>query len=265
MNVYSLVVNSIKVTALVAVCLLGLSACVTERETVFTEEASTEKTLERRLSLARQYIGKGNWEDAKRNLQLAVAIDPNSAEVHEAFAMTYQSTGEYELAGESYKKAIRLKPDFSRARNNYAAFLFSRERYKEAEVQLELVIQDTLYNGRPRAFINMGLCRLQLFDPQGAEEAFVRSLSMDRTNTIALLEVAQLRFDADDIGSANQYYQTYRRYVRQQSSRALLLGIRIAQKQGDINAEGSYVLALSSLHPNSAEYQAYLRSTQHDR
>ncbi|MBE9538413.1 MAG: type IV pilus biogenesis/stability protein PilW [Proteobacteria bacterium] len=253
-----------KATVLAAVCLLSLSACVTSTETVFTEEASPEKTLERRLSLARQYIGNGNWEDAKRNLQLAVEIDPNSAEVHEAFALVYQSTGEYELAEESYKAAIKLRSHFSRARNNYAAFLFSQERYQEAEIQLEYVVKDTLYSSRPQAFINLGLCRLKLFNPQGAEEAFVRSLAMNPKNTIPLLEVAQLRFDADDVNSANRYYQSYRQNIRQQSPRALWLGIRIAQQLGDRNAEGSYVLALSSLHPDSLEYQAYLRAMNGD-
>lgn len=260
MNVYTLVANSLKATVLVAICLLGLVACVTNKETVFTEEASPEKTLERRLSLARQYIGQRNWEDAKRNLQLAVKIDPGSAAVHEAFALVYQSTGEYELAQESFKKALKIQPDFSRVRNNYAAFLFSLERYEDAQRQLNIVVKDILYDSRPKAFINLGLCKLKLFDPEGAEAAFVRSLAMDRTSTIALLEVAQIRYDADDIDSANRYYQTYRKYARKQSSRALWLGIRIARRKGDLNAEGSHVLALSSLYPNSIEYQAYLRT-----
>ncbi len=257
---YCLIVNSIKTAIFVVLCLLSLSGCITTTESVFTEEASPEKVLERRLLLARRYIGEGNWADAKRNLQLAVEIDPKSAEVYEAYALTHQSTGEYELAEQSYKKALHLKPNFSRARNNYAVFLFSQERYEEAERQLDYVVQDTLYSSRPKAFINLGLCRLKLFNPQGAEEAFVRSLSMDRTNTIALLEVAQLRFDADDMPSANRYYQTYRQNVRQQSSRALWLGIQIARKLGDLNAEGSYALALNSRYPNSVEYQAYLRT-----
>ncbi len=262
MSVGLFVANSVRVVFFASLFMLGLAGCVTTSESVFTEDASPEKTLERRVALARQYIGERNWEDAKRNLQLAVDIDPENAEVYEAYALVYQSTGEYELAEESYKKAIKLRRNYSRARNNYAAFLFSRERYQDAEVQLEFVVSDTLYTGRPNAFINLGLVRLKLFDPQGAEEAFVRSLSMDRTNTIALLEVAQLRLDADDIPSANLYYQTYRKYARQQSSRALWLGIRIARKQGDLNAEGSYVLALTNLFPNSIEYQAYLRSIQ---
>ena len=252
--------KAIRVSVVAGLFFLGLVGCVTTEETVFTEKASPEKTLERRVALARKYIGQGDWENAKRNLKAAYAVDPENAEVHEAFALVYQSTGEFEMAEENYKTAIKIDRTFSRARNNYAVFLFSQQRYKDAETQLEFVVQDTLYNARPKAFINLGLCRLQLFNPEGAEEAFLRALSMERGNVLALLEVAQLRFDDDDIPNASRYFETYRRSVRQQSSRALWLGIQISRKQGDLNAEGSYVLALSNLYPNSQEYQAYLRS-----
>lgn len=244
----------------ILVSALLLSACITTTDSVFTEKADPQKALERRVELARKYIGDGNWEDAKRNLRLAYEIDPNNAEVHEAFALVYQSTGEFELAEQSYKTAIRLDKTFSRARNNYATFLYSQERYKEAEQQLVLVTQDTLYKGRPRAFVNLGLCRNQLFDAQGAEEAFRRAVTMDRTNAIALLELAHLRFDAGDFDTAQRYYDTYRTVVRQQSARGLWLGIRLARETGDRDAEGSYALALSNLYPNSPEQQAFKRT-----
>ncbi|MBT5006202.1 MAG: type IV pilus biogenesis/stability protein PilW, partial [Halieaceae bacterium] len=208
---------------------LMLSACVTTTESVFTDKADPQKALERRVELARKYIGEGDWENAKRNLKLAYEMEPNNAEVHEAFALVYQSTGEFELAEQSYRTAIKLDRNFSRARNNYATFLYSQQRYEEAAAQLEYVVKDSLYKARPQAFVNLGLCRIQLFDNQGAEEAFRRALTMDRTNSIALLEVAQLRFDAGDVKSAESYYDTYRRVLRQQSARGLWLGIRIAR------------------------------------
>ncbi len=108
---------------------LSLSACISTTDSVFTDKADPEKALEYRVELARKYIGEGNWENAKRNLRLATEIDPNNAEVHEAFALVYQSTGEFELAEDSYQTAIRLDMNFSRARNNYAAFLYSQGRY----------------------------------------------------------------------------------------------------------------------------------------
>ena len=237
-----------------------LTACITTTDSVFTEKADPAKALERRVELARKYIGEGNWDDAKRNLKLAYEMDPNNAEVHEAFALVYQSTGEFELAEQSYKTAIKLDKNISRARNNYATFLYSQQRYDEAASQLEYVVQDSLYKARPRAFVNLGLCRLQLFDSQGAEEAFRRALTMDRTNAIALLELAQLRFDAGDFRSAQSYYDTYRTVVRQQSARGLWLGIRIARENDDRDAEGSYALALANLYPKSVEYDAYKRT-----
>jgi type IV pilus assembly protein PilF len=250
--------------ALVLGCLV-LSACITTTTGGFTEDASPEKALDTRVALARQYIGEGNWEGAKRNLQLAENIDPNNPEVFEAFALVYQSTGEYELAEENFKKAITGKnKNISRARNNYAAFLYSQERYKDALKQLEYVVKDTLYPGRPNAFVNLGLCRLKLFDTQGAEEAFVRALAMDRTNEIALLELAQIRLEAQDYATAAKYYGIYRTVARQQSAAGLWLGIRLAQAQGDRDSEASYAMSLGSRFPQSAEYQAYKRTVSGD-
>lgn len=239
---------------------LGLGGCISTTETVFTDKADPQKALEYRVELARKYIGEGDWENAKRNLRQATEIDPNNAEVYEAFALVYQSTGEFELAEDNFQTAIKLDKGFSRARNNYAAFLYSQARYPEAEEQLELVVQDTLYKGRPRAFVNLGLCRVQNFDPQGAEEAFRRALTMDRTNNIALLELAQIRYDAGDYQTAGRYYGTYRTVVRQQSARGLWLGIRLAREKGDRDAESSYALALTNLYPESPEFEAYQRT-----
>lgn len=245
---------------LAAVLSLALAGCITESETVFTEKASPKDTMEQRLSLARQYIGRGNYEDAKRNLRAAVEIDDRNAEVYEAYALVYQSTGEFELAEENYERAIALDRNFSRARNNYAAFLYSQERYQEAEAQLNRVVKDTLYTARQQAFLNLGLCRLQLFDRTGAEEAFMRVLAMQRDNAIALLEVAQLRLEAGDTRNANNYYDRYRGVVRQQSARGLWFGIRLAREMGDRDAESSFALALRNLYPRSAEFEAYQRS-----
>ena len=85
--------------------------------------ADLKATLNKRVALARQYIGVGDWENAKRNRELAQEIDPENSEVFEAFALVYQSTGEFEMAESQFRAALRADPTLSRARNNFAAFL----------------------------------------------------------------------------------------------------------------------------------------------
>ncbi len=237
--------------------LLFCTGCITETTGGFSSNPSPEEALNRRVGLARQYIGEGNWENAKRNLQLAADIDPNNAEVYEAFGLVYQSTGEFELAEMNFLRALDVDPKLSRARNNYAAFLSSVGRYEEAEKEFERVTTDTLYRARPLAFVNLGLTRLRLGDNAGAEQAFARSLSMDRRNTIALLEMGYLRLLDGAPDQAELYYGVYRTIVSRQSPRGLLLGIGIAAASDDADALSSYELALRNLYPDSPEYRNY--------
>ena len=134
--------------------------CVVETSGPEPAPVDPVQALEQRVSLARQYIGAGDWENAKRNLELAAAIDADNADVLEAFALVYQSTGEFELAESNFKEALDAGAG-SRARNNYAAFLYAQGRYLEAAAAFREVTTDTLYSGRPRAFVNLGLALLQ--------------------------------------------------------------------------------------------------------
>ena len=81
--------------------------CVTEYSGGTQMSSDPDATLDKRVALARQYIGVGDWENAKRNLELAQEVDPNNAEVFEAFALVYQSTGEFEMAENQFRAAPR--------------------------------------------------------------------------------------------------------------------------------------------------------------
>ena len=237
--------------------LLLLAGCVTETVGGYEVKQDPQAALEKRVELARQYIGRGDWENAKRNLEVANNIDPKSPAVHEAFGLVYQSTGEYDRAEASFQKALKLDPKFSRARNNYAAFLYFLGRFVDAEQEFAIVAEDSLYSGRPLAYTNLGMSRVNLGDNAGAEAAFTRALRMDRANPRALLEMGYLRLAADDIPAADSYYGVYRTAVPQQSARGLVLGIQLAEARGDKDAQSSYELALRSRYPDSPEYQAW--------
>ena len=199
-----------------SVLLILMAGCVTEYSGGTQMSSDPGAKLDKRVVFARQYIGVGDWENAKRNLELAQEVDPNNAEVFEAFALAYQSTGEFEMAENQFRAAFKAEPTLSRAGNNSAAFLYSQGRYIEAKREFYRVTEDTLYSGRPMAFVNLGLCRLQLADDAGAEAAFTRALSIDRRNPVALLEMGFLRLEAGDTNEAARYHGTYRTVSPQQ-------------------------------------------------
>jgi len=239
--------------------LLGLiGGCVTEHSGGTQMSSGPDAALDERGALALQNIGVGDWENAKRNLELAQEVDPNNAEVFEAFALVYQSTGEFEMAENQFRAAIKGEPTLSRARNNYAAFLYSQGRFIEAERELYRVTEDTLCSGRPMAFVNQGLCRLQLEYSPGAKASLTRALWMIGAIRWRFWRWVFLRVEAGDTNEAARYHGTYRTVSPQQSPRGLLLGLEIADQTGDRDALSSYEVALRNLYPDSAEYRVWM-------
>ena len=225
-----------------------LAGCVVETSGPEPAAIDPEQALEQRVSLARQYIGTGDWENAKRNLELAAAIDADNANVLEAFALVYQSTGEFELAEYNFKEA-----------------LYARGRYLEAAEAFREVTTDTLYSGRPRAFVNLGLAALQTQQLEEAKSAFSRALSMEPRNSTALLELTQIEVTKGDVAAASGYYDRYRVGTRRQTARALILGVEIARLNGDANMEASNMLALRNLYAETPIYKAWTAAQKEQR
>lgn len=209
------------------------------------------------MDAATQYLEKGNTEQAIVHLKRALELDPDSAPTHMMLARVFWQTGEYELCEEHFKRALSIDGKFSRARNNYAAFLYERGRIDDAIHQLQLVVADTLYEKRADAFTNLGKAYVKKGRMAEAEEAFDRALKMDARQANAAYELAELNFGRGDNARAAAYYQRFRASNARQSPRSLLLGIRLARASGDPNAEASYVLQLKGMYPQSPEYREY--------
>ena len=233
-----------------------LNACVTETSGPEPVPVNPQMALEQRVGLARQYIGVGDWANAKRNLELAADIDPNSPDVLEAFALVYQRTGEFERAERSFDRALALGGG-SRIRNNYAAFLFAQGRYRDSASAFEEVTTDTLYRDRSQAFVNLGQALLQTGNVQDARASFDRGLLMEPRNTTALLELTQIALTEGDEDAASRYYEHYRQGARSQTARALILGVEIARLQGDANLEASNMMVLRNLYAETPIFRAW--------
>lgn len=246
-------------TAFAVLLVLGLTACVTETNSNLAKKKDQQHFLENSVAAALEYLKVGDTKNAFRHLNNGLEADPKSAEVHNAMGLLYRSMRDVENEEKHFKLAIRYDSKLSKARNNYAVFLFQQARYKEALAQLEKAVLEPSYDGRALAFENMGRCYLALNDLEKAEQSFNDALRVDREQPRPYLELAQMYFARGDLKSANQYLQQFASLGRQ-TARSLWLGIRIERVLGDQNALASYELALRNRFANSKEFQEYKAS-----
>ena len=247
-------------------CLLALSGllmagCVTTTTGGFTPEVSDEDALDDYIQLAVAYYDANDMANARRHINNALAIDQRNSEVFNILALVHQQEGDIDLADEVFRRAIRLDSSNSRARNNYAAFLFGQQRYIEAYEQLETVANDTSYEGRAIAFENLGRSALQLGNFEDAANAFERALQLNGNLYVSTLELSQIRLDQGDYANArrlyNQYLTTKEFYSIPHTPKSLWVGIQVEGYYQNDEVVDGYVRLLTALYQDSPEFQLY--------
>ncbi len=171
----------------------------------------------------------------------------------------FQLEGENDAAEQYFRKSIKLDPDYSLARNNFGAFLFVQKRYEEAAAQLRKASEDRIYARRSQVFENLGMCYKELGRRGEAEEAFTRSIQLNPSQSRALLEMTDIRFQQQNYVEAQSFYSRYNKAARQ-NARSLWLGIQLARVFGSEDEVASFALLLKNIFPASDEYKAYLGS-----
>ena len=254
-----------KLAFVLAVLLVSsmLSTCVTTTTGGFMVDASEERAAADYIQLALAYFDNNDMPGARRHVNNALDIDDRISDGYMVLAMVFQREGDLDLADSNFRRAISLDEDNSSARNNYAAMLFSQERFRESYEQLERVANDTNYEGRSLVFEGLGRSALRLGRQEDAKTAFQRALQLNENLFIAPLELALVYFDQQDYSRARQYYQNYLTTIQflqlPHTPRALLAGIQIEGYFQNAELVENFTLVLTTLYPSSPEYQAFQR------
>jgi len=243
-------------------CALFVSACVTTTTGGFNTEPSDERAVRDFVQLATGYFEAGDMNAARRNVNNALAIDDRSSEAYNVLALVLQREGDRELAHETFQRALALDESNSQARNNYAAFLYDIGEFEQSYQQLETVANDTTYESRDRAFVNLGVSALRTSRPERAEYAFERALQLNSNAYPASLEMAQIKFEQGEFAQAMNYYKQYvtssQFFNVVQTPRSLLLGIQLERRFDNEEGAAIYAVMLESLYRDSVEFQQYL-------
>ena len=234
---------------------LLFAGCVAS-ETGGRKAGTTDQRLQAYLDLARGYLERQDYANARRPLEQAIKVDPTSAEAHVLMASVYIADGDTALAEREYKDALRYDPRNSMAQNNYGTFLFAAERYKEARSHLKIAADDTTYARRAQAYENLGLTELKLGETTVAEQSFLRALMLNKAQPRSAFELADRYFGSGDFARSKEYFAMYNAMARP-TARSLWLGVRLSRVLDDEDQLSSYALALKNLFPDSPEYRLY--------
>ncbi len=252
--------RAVKFAVFVTLPLL-LVSCVTETTGGFNVERSDSVALDNYLQLAVGYLEGGDLANSKRHLANAAGIDNNNSDVYAIWGLVYAREGEPELANDNFQLSLRINPANSKARNNYSAFLFANNRFEDAYQQLERVVQDVEYPGRPQAFENLGLAALRLDRTAEAESAFNRAVQLNSQQFRSSLELADLNLKKGDVLQARAFYRNYlallQFYRVTHNARSLWIGIQLENALGNKENIAEYGEQLESDFSASTENQLY--------
>jgi type IV pilus assembly protein PilF len=240
---------------LLGLMLPGLTGCITETDRP-ERKVDPVQLVQKQIELAIGYVVRADYQRAKENLRKALEQDPRSGLAHSYMGYVFQREGETDLAEEHFQKAVRFEPTLSAARNNYASFLFSEQRYLEAIEHLKVAADDRYYNRRADVFENLGRAYMRVNDPDNAESSFVRSIELNPRQPRSLLALADLRHDQQRYPESWSLYNRFTE-VSQQTARSLWLCVQLAERFSNQDDKASCALSLKNIFPATEEYRQY--------
>lgn len=221
---------------------LWLAGCATQSQGIGSAESETSPA-DAYTQLGVAYLERNNLRRAMGALDRALEIAPDDPEALQAMAMVYQRQGEETLADETFRRALTADADFTRARNNYAAFLYARGRVREACDQLERASKDAQYPNRAQLFANLGQCHRELGEVQEARRNLLRAQEIDPRAPRSYFTLAELEYAENQLPQARAQIEAFMRLAGPRPE-ALRLAGDIARAQGDGTTAAFYTQQL---------------------
>lgn len=234
--------------------LLALTACSTIGGSRPEYVAPDPKAAEINMRLGLNYMQRGDYAIALDKLKKALKQNPNLPSAHNTIALLYQRLGENDKAESHFLEAVERAPEYSEAQNNFGVFLCQQGRYQDAEQRFLKAVDNPLYNSKAMALENAGLCVNRIPEPEKAESYFRNALQIQPTLSKSLLQMATISYEQQNYLQARAYIQRYQQ-ASSWTPQSLLLAIKTENQLNDQNAVSSYSLILRSRFPDSDEMQ----------
>jgi type IV pilus assembly protein PilF len=204
------------------------------------------------------YFQDGNMTVALDELRIALEADSSYAPAYNVRGLVYRYLRELEQAESDFKRALSLADGDPEINNNYGWFLCQIGREKESISYFQRAIRNSLYQTPERALLNAGQCSQKMGESKAAEDFFDRALRLSRKNPQALLQLATINYQRNNLVLAKSLLAELLRQTEPNAA-VLWLALRIERRLNDRTAEASYTHQLRRKFPDSTEYQELLK------
>lgn len=183
---------------------------------------------------------RGWLDEAIREFQKAIELDPRSAHAHDNLATVFSEKKLFREALREYLTAIDLEPDSATAHYNLACFLATHAADMAISEYRDAIQLDPEY---PDAHLNLGLTYADQDKITEAMKELVKAIELDPNDPFPRHELAALLMDEGDYRSAISQLKEVVRLESQNYEAYLDLGICYAQKGFYAEAERAYANA----------------------
>lgn len=217
-----------------------------------SDESDARRRAKIRLELATGYFSNGQTTVALDELKQAIATDPTYFDAYNLRGLVYQRLNNPQLAEESYRKALSLKPSAPGVQHNYGVLLCQLGRVNEGIQMFKLAIADPTYTERAKTHMAQAGCELSVGRKEAAEASYLRSYELDAGNPITAYNLSKLLFERGELTRA-QFYVRRLNNGSLANSETLWLGIKVEQKLGNFEAQSQLASQLRKRFPQSRE------------
>lgn len=160
-------------TALILIICLNLMACASSQKKL---ERAREKDPEYQYNLSLVHLRNGDFDEAIKILNKAIALKPNYNHALCTLGLAYSMKGEFQESINHLKKCLNVDPSMTEA-HNYLGVAYQELGFlEEAEKEFKIAILDTNYKSRELPYYNLARIYLSRGNLQEALDHIERAL-----------------------------------------------------------------------------------------
>lgn len=159
-----------------------------------------------RFSLGTIYDNLGRLEEASREYQSAIGLNPDYVEAHNDLGIVYDKQGKFDEAVREYQTALKLRPEHIEAHNNLGIVYEKQGRYDDAVIEFQTILR--IRPDSINAHKNLGMVLKKLSRYEEAIKEFRDAIKISPEDAVLHNSLGAVFFEQRQFDDASREFRT---------------------------------------------------------